>query len=64
MPDLQFDFVLMITTICFLDNVEKAFKEANRVLKSGGFLIMGFIDSESATGRFYEKHKKNLKFKN
>ena len=34
--DSQFDFVLMVTTICFLEDIETAFNEANRVLKSGG----------------------------
>lgn len=55
--DSQFDFVLMVTTICFLDDIEKTFKEANRVLKSGGCLIIGFIDAESSIGKFYEEHK-------
>ena len=32
-PDSHFDFILMVTTICFLDNISKAFKEAYRVLK-------------------------------
>src|SRR4030042_729611 len=31
--DNSFDFVLFVTTICFLDDISKAFKEANRVLK-------------------------------
>ena len=40
--DSQFDFVLMFTTICFLDDIETAFNEVYRVLKSGGSLIIGF----------------------
>lgn len=60
--DSQFDFVLMVTTICFLDDVEKAFKEVNRVLKSGGCLIIGFIDANSPLGQFYEKHKNESTF--
>jgi ubiquinone/menaquinone biosynthesis C-methylase UbiE len=31
-----FDFALMVTTICFLDNVNTAFQEARRILKSDG----------------------------
>ena len=29
--DSQFDFVMMVTTICFLDDIEKAFNEAYRI---------------------------------
>ena len=60
--DSQFDFVLMVTTICFLDDIEKAFNEAYRVLKSDGSLIIGFIDVESPLGKFYEEHKTKSKF--
>ncbi|KAF5078362.1 hypothetical protein DSECCO2_140350 [anaerobic digester metagenome] len=60
--DMQFDFVLMVTTICFLDDVEKAFKEAYRVLKPGGYLIIGFIDAESPVGKLYEKRKDESTF--
>ncbi len=60
--DSQFDFVLMVTTICFLDDIETAFNEAYRVLKSGGSLIIGFIDVESPLGKFYKEHKTKSKF--
>lgn len=61
-PDSHFDFILTVTTICFLDDVEKAFREYNRVLKPGGFLITGFIDAESLLGKFYEELKSKNKF--
>jgi SAM-dependent methyltransferase len=53
----QFNFALMVTTICFLDNVEVAFNEAYRILKPDGCLIIGFIDKDSPIGQLYQQHK-------
>lgn len=55
--DARFDFALMITTICFLDDIDAAFHEARRVIKPTGHLIVGFIDRDSLLGRLYEKNK-------
>ena len=56
--DGRFDFTLMVTTICFLDDIQAAFEEARRVLKPGGFLIVGFVDRESSLGQSYLKRAK------
>jgi len=56
-PDQEFDYILMVTTICFLDDLEKALREAYRVLKPNGSIIIGFIDAESPLGHFYQEHK-------
>ncbi|BDC36640.1 class I SAM-dependent methyltransferase [Candidatus Methanoliparum sp. LAM-1] len=40
-----------------LGDVEKAFKEAHKVLKRGGSIIIGFIDKKSPLGIDYLKHK-------
>lgn len=53
----EFDFVVMVTTICFLDNVETALREAYRVLKPGGSLLIGFVDRHSSLGEKYQKNK-------
>jgi len=52
-----FDIVLMVTTICFLENVLGTLKEAYRVLNNGGCIVTGFIDRESSLGKIYETHK-------
>lgn len=57
-----FDFALMVTTICFLDNIETAFKEAYRVIRTNGQLIIGFVDKDSPIGRLYQKRKKESVF--
>ena len=61
-PDGRFDFALMVTTICFVDDVEKSFREVYRVLKPGGCLIVGFVDKSSALGRLYEERREQSKF--
>jgi len=62
--DSQFDFVLMVTTVCFVDDVRKALKEAHRVLCDGGFLIIGFVDRNSKMGKIYlERQKENVFYK-
>jgi len=56
------DFVLMVTTICFVDDIEKAFGEALRILKQDGFIVVGFVDKESALGRKYLQKKDKSRF--
>jgi len=60
--DSQFEFVLMVTTICFVDDIETSFQEAYRVLRPGGFLIIGFIDKDSRIGGLYQQHKEESVF--
>ncbi len=43
-PDKSFDFAVFITSICFVDNPEKAIKEAHRIIKDNGDIIIAFID--------------------
>jgi ubiquinone/menaquinone biosynthesis C-methylase UbiE len=64
LDDNSFDFALLVTTICFLDNIEQAFKEIYRILKAKGSIIIGFIDKESPIGKNYQENKnKNVFYK-
>lgn len=60
--DGEFDFVLMVTAVCFFDNVEQAFKEAYRVLKPKGVIIVAHIDKGSQLGQQYQINKGKSKF--
>ena len=60
--DSEFDFCLMVTTVCFLDDIDLAFHEAYRVLKPGGSFIIGFVDRNSPIGREYEQRKNESLF--
>jgi SAM-dependent methyltransferase len=55
--DLCFDFVLMSFCISHFDELYAPFKEAYRVLKNDGSLILGFIDKDSPIGQYYERYK-------
>lgn len=57
LANAQFGFVLMVTTICFLDDIEAAFREAYRVLKLGGSIVIGFIDRNGPLGQRYKQEK-------
>jgi ubiquinone/menaquinone biosynthesis C-methylase UbiE len=60
--DGQFDVVLLVTVICFVDDVPTLLRELRRVLKSGGHLIIAFINRNSELGRLYESRKETSAF--
>ncbi len=62
--DDSFDFVLLVTTICFVDDIEKTFNEARRVLRKNGCIIVGFVDKNSSMGKKYLAKKNKSKFYN
>jgi ubiquinone/menaquinone biosynthesis C-methylase UbiE len=62
--DESFDFALMVTTICFVDDPEKSLHEINRILKPRGEILIGFVDRDSQVGKKYIKEKdKSLFYK-
>jgi ubiquinone/menaquinone biosynthesis C-methylase UbiE len=57
----SFDFALITTTLCFVNEIEKTFEEVKRILRKNGFIILGFIDRESFLGGIYmDKKEKSL----
>ena len=60
--DQSFDFALFVTSICFIEHPEKAMKEAWRIIKPDGEIIIAFIDKLSALGQQLMADKENNKF--
>jgi ubiquinone/menaquinone biosynthesis C-methylase UbiE len=60
--DAAYDYALLVTTVCFLDSLELAFREASRILKKDGYIIIGLIDKDSVLGKQYEEKKSESKF--
>jgi len=56
----RFDFVLVVTTICFLDSPAQTLREIRRVLKKRGRIVIGFIEQNSFLGKLYKKRKSGL----
>lgn len=61
-PDKSYDFALMVTTICFVDDVLQSFNEVHRILKQNGTFIIGFVDKNSPVGKIYLKNKNQSVF--
>lgn len=61
-PDKSFDYAVFITSICFIDDPSKAFKEAYRVVKDKGSVIVAIIDKDSELGKTLAANKEDSKF--
>jgi ubiquinone/menaquinone biosynthesis C-methylase UbiE len=60
--DETFDTALIVTTICFVDDVQRTLAEAERVLTPDGSLVMGYIDKNSPVGQVYLERKDDHPF--
>lgn len=60
--DSLFDHVLIVTTICFVDDARLMLLETRRVLKPQGTVVIGFIDRTSHLGQHYLTHKNESVF--
>jgi ubiquinone/menaquinone biosynthesis C-methylase UbiE len=52
-----FNYVLMMTVICFLENPPNVLQETFRVLVKGGDLILGFIEKDGEIATQYREEK-------
>ncbi|MGI6656555.1 MAG: class I SAM-dependent methyltransferase [Desulfobulbus sp.] len=50
--------VLLVCTICFLDDPRKTLRECRRVLNDGGRLVIGFVPSDSPWGIYHSTRGK------
>jgi len=51
--DGTFDTALIVTTICFVDDIPRTLAEAERILTVDGVLVIGYIDKDSPVGAVY-----------
>jgi SAM-dependent methyltransferase len=57
-----FDYALIVTTICFVDDPPAMLAETRRVLKRGGAVVVGLVDRDSSLGRHYLAHQAESPF--
>jgi SAM-dependent methyltransferase len=58
----SYDYALMVTTICFVDDAQKTLQKINRILKLGGEVIVGFVNKNSPVGKLYLLNKEKSLF--
>ncbi|MDA3863409.1 MAG: class I SAM-dependent methyltransferase [Deltaproteobacteria bacterium] len=64
LADNSFEYALMVTAICFVDDPLAALAEIYRILVAKGVFVLGFVDKSSFLGKNYQKKKhKSLFYK-
>ncbi|WP_128226393.1 class I SAM-dependent methyltransferase [Halobacteriaceae archaeon SHR40] len=58
----RFDTALIVTTICFVDDIQQTISEAARILDADGALVIGYIDEDSPVGQIYVEKKEENPF--
>jgi ubiquinone/menaquinone biosynthesis C-methylase UbiE len=56
--DETFGCILIIVTLCFVENPIDVLRETKRVLRKGGSIIIGLVPKDSPWGAFYEEKKR------
>lgn len=52
-----YDYTLLVTTICFVEDISQSLNEVMRILKPGGRVIIGYVDKDSRVGKVYQANK-------
>lgn len=60
--DGSLDAILLVATLCFLDDPAAALRQARRALKPSGSLVCAFIDADSPLGREYRGRSAESRF--
>lgn len=60
--DGSYDATLMVTTICFVDDPDQSIRELFRILRPGGYAVLGFLDRESPLGIEYDQKRTSSLF--
>jgi len=55
LKDKSLDLALMVTIDPFMTDMQQAFAEVRRILKTDGIMVLGMIDRNSRLGDVYEK---------
>ena len=61
-PEQAFDFAVMINVLCFLADPLTVLREARRILRPHGHIVVAIIDKTSPLGAGYEAHKQTSRF--
>ncbi|WP_440955414.1 class I SAM-dependent methyltransferase [Methanosarcina sp. Mfa9] len=56
------DLILIVTSISFFTDPAQGLREAARVLKPGGQIVIGMLDRESPLGQYYVEKQKESSF--
>lgn len=55
----SFGCILVVVTLCFVERPVAVLREANRVLRKNGSIILGLVPKDSRWGAFYEEKKRS-----
>lgn len=53
-PDCSFDFAIMVTVDCFVRDIRQVYREAFRIIRNGGVLIIGTLHKDGAIAKSYQ----------
>ena len=58
----SFDYAVMMTAICFVEDIAKVLREVFRVLTQSGIIVLGFIERDGEIFRHYRREPEKGRF--